>query len=140
MKQFKSKMIKGVLMLVLLFVCTAINAQVLQFKTTSYAENRYNYTTQKWSGWSRWEPSNMLLTIDLNSDIITVYSPKTQIYVIYKAEASYTDSDGDLHVPFKFIDQDGDRGTIKLLQRKSGSSEVYIEFSNIRWCYQVIRL
>lgn len=140
MKQFKSKMIKGVLMLVLLFVCTAINAQVLQFKTTSYAENRYNYATQKWSGWSRWEPSNMLLTIDLNSDIITVYSPKTQIYVIYKAEASYTDSDGDLHVPFKFIDQDGDRGTIKLLQRKSGSSEVYIEFSNIRWCYQVIRL
>nr|DAT77743.1 MAG TPA: hypothetical protein [Caudoviricetes sp.] len=140
MERVKCKILKRLVLLLLLFIGVSASAQVIKFRTVAYAENKYNYYTQKWSGWSNWEKSNMLLTIDLQNDLIAVYSPVTQIYKIYKAEESYYDSDGDFNLPFKFIDQDGDRGTLRLLQRASGSSEVYIEFLNIRWCYKVLRL
>lgn len=140
MERVKNQIIKKLVLLVLLFVSMTTSAQVIKFRTVAYAENKYNYYTQKWSGWSDWEKSNMLLTFDLKNDCITVYSPVTQIYRIYKAEESYYDSDGDFNMPFRFIDQDGDNGVLKLLQRVSGSSEIYIEFLNVRWCYKVIKL
>lgn len=140
MERVKNQIIKKLVLLVLLFVSMTTSAQVIKFRTVAYAENKYNYYTQKWSGWSDWEKSNMLLTFDLKNDRITVYSPVTQIYRIYKAEESYYDSDGDFNMPFRFIDQDGDNGVLKLLQRVSGSSEIYIEFLNVRWCYKVIKL
>lgn len=140
MERVKNQIIKKLVLLVLLFVSVTTSAQVIKFRTVAYAENKYNYYTQKWSGWSDWEKSNMLLTFDLKNDRITVYSPVTQIYRIYKAEESYYDSDGDFNMPFRFIDQDGDNGVLKLLQRVSGSSEIYIEFLNVRWCYKVIKL
>lgn len=140
MERVKNQIIKKLVLLVLLFVSMTTSAQVIKFRTVAYAENKYNYYTQKWSGWSDWEKSNMLLTFDLKNDRIIVYSPVTQIYRIYKAEESYYDSDGNFNMPFRFIDQDGDNGVLKLLQRVSGSSEIYIEFLNVRWCYKVIKL
>lgn len=141
MKQvFKNQMIKKLLLLLVVFISLPISSQVLRYKTVAYAANQYDYYTKKWSGWSSWEGSDMLLTIDLQNDIVTIYSPVTQVYKIYKAEESYYDSDKDLNMPFKFIDQDGDRGTLRLLQRATGSSEIYIEFSNVRWCYRVLKL
>lgn len=132
--------IKTLLLILVLFISLPISSQILKYKTVAYATNQYNYYTKKWSGWSSWEDSSMLLTMDLQNDIVTIYSPVTQVYKIYKAEESYYDADKDLNIPFKFIDQDGDRGTLKLLQRASGSSEVYIEFLNVRWCYRVIKI
>lgn len=140
MEHVKCQFFKKLIVLLLLFVSISASAQVIKFRTVAYAENKYSYYTQKWSGWSDWEKSDMLLTIDIQNDVVTVYSPVTQIYKVYKSEKSYYDSDGDLNLLFKFIDQDGDRGTLRLLQRTSGSSEIYIEFLNIRWCYKVTRL
>lgn len=127
--------------IILLFLCISLplSSQTINFKTISFAEKEYNYSTQSWEAWSSWEDSNMLLTIDMSNDIVTIYSPKVQIYQIYSSNGSYYDDDDDLHVLFKFVDQDGDNGTMRLLQRTSGSSEIYIEFSNIKWCYRVIQ-
>lgn len=111
----------------------AINAQVLNFRTTAF-------TTKQYSSWAKWQNSDMLITMDFNNDIVTIYSPNTQIYKIYSAEGSYYDSDGDYHMDFKFIDQDGDRGTMTLMQRTNGASEIYIRFANVQWCYRVRRL
>lgn len=110
-------------------------SQVMGFRTTAYAQKEkvYGY----WSSWSDWEDSDMLLTIDLNTDVVTIYSPRTQIYSIYNVEDPYYDSDGDYNLVLKFIDQDYDRGTMRLLQRVSGASEVYIEFANVMWVYRV---
>lgn len=110
------------------------NAQVINFKTTAYAEKKGNYS------WSDWKGSDMYLTMDLNNDRVIIYSPTTQVYQIYSANNPYYDSDGDCHADFKFIDQDGDYGTLTLLQRRSGSSEIYIRFRNVQWCYRVRRL
>lgn len=140
MELVKNQMIKKLLLLVFLFIGVSVSAQVIKFRTVAYSENRYDFNLQRWNGWSDWEKSNMLLTVDLQNDVIKVYSPTPQIYRVYESGESYYDSDGDLNILFNFIDQDYDKGVVRLLQRRSGSSEIYIEFLNVRWCYRVLRL
>lgn len=120
-----------------LFVTTGI-AQVIRFNTTSYTSK-----VKKSYGWTNWRPresSDMLLTIDLDSDLVTIYSPKIQVYKIIDYLGNWIDQDGDQVVKFEFIDQDGDRGMMRLIERRNGNKEIYIDFSNIIWVYSVIRL
>lgn len=140
LKKLSMENVKRLFIVLLIVITMPVSAQVIQFKTTAYTENRYNYTSKKWTGWGSWKSSNMLLTMDLQNDIIIIYSPKIQMYKIYEAMEGYYDSDGDYNWILKFIDQDNDRGAIRLLQRKSGASEFYVEFLNIKWCYRVRRI
>lgn len=125
--------------LFLLFSFTLIsNAQIMQFKTTGYYE-RTHYSWG-WGNWSSKKDSNMNITINLSTDVITIYSPRTQIYYIYQYNGTYTDSDGDTTAEYKFYDQDSDRGTMRLVIRRNGKSQIYIDFANISWAYDVYRL
>lgn len=120
-----------------LFIATGFS-QVIRFNTTSFTSKEKGYY-----GWSDWKPrqsSDMLLTLDLNSDLVTIYSPRVQVYKIIDYLGNWIDEDGDQVIKFRFIDQDGDIGTMRLMQRRSGTSEIYIDFSNIIWVYSVIRL
>ena len=81
----------------------------------------------------------MNIVINLNNDVVTIYSPKTQIYSIYKYLGTKKDSDGDITMTYKFYDQDLDFGNMRLMIRKNGQSQIYIDFSNISWAYDVIR-
>lgn len=112
------------------------NAQVQYYKTTAFAEAKiYNGTYY----WSDWQSSNLVMTFNLNTDVITIYSPKTQVYKVYKTGNAYTDSKGGRQVTFYVIDQDSDKGTVRLRIEKNGNSQVYIDFSNVGWVYSVIR-
>lgn len=127
------------ILVLLMLVCSIVaSAQVLNFRTTSYTYKEKTY--RGWTGWKPYQSSNMLLTINMDTDMVTVYSPKIQYYKIVSYEGTYIDNDGDQTVRFRFVDQDGDFGVMRLMQRISGKSEVYIEFSNVVWVYSVIRL
>ena len=111
-------------------------AQIQYYKTTSFAEAKiYNGTYY----WGDWQSSNMVLTINLNTDVITIYSPKTQVYKVYKTGNVFTDSKDGKQVTFYVIDQDYDKGTVRLRIESNGNSQVYIDFLNCAWCYNVIR-
>lgn len=130
---------KKLLLAMLLCVVSITSfAQVINFETTSYTYKTYN--GHSWSKWAPYERSNMLLTMDIDRDLVIIHSPKTQIYKIVNYVGAYTDNDGNAIMEFKFIDQDNDRGTMRLMQRKSGKSEIYIQFANVIWVYSVIRL
>lgn len=115
-----------------------VKAQVHYFKTTAYAFKKVN-SYGNWNSWSDWQKSNMVMTIDYNNDVVKVYSPKTQTYRITKHVGTFTDSSGGQQVEFAFIDQDGDRGHMRLRIEKNGNSQAYFEFSNIMWVYNVVR-
>ena len=130
---------KRLLLAMLLCVISVTSfAQVINFETTSYTYKTYN--GYSWSKWAPYQSSDMLLTMDMDKDLVIIYSPKTQIYKIIDYIGTYVDNDGDATIEFKFIDGDGDYGTMRLMQRTSGKSEVYIQFANVIWCYSVIRL
>lgn len=133
--------IKKFMLIICLFLISDLSfSQIINFRTVVFSCNIYEYSLHKWTGWSSWEDSNILITMDFSSDLVTIYSPSIQIYKVYTSSGNYYDSDGDFHILFQFIDQDGDEGTMRLLQRTSGQSEIYIEFKNVKWCYRVIRL
>lgn len=130
---------KKFLLALLFSVITIVaSAQTINFRTTSFT-----YKERTYSGWSNWAPteaSNMLLTMDLDNDLVVIYSPTTQIYSITSYDGTSKDRDGDTTAKYHFIDQDGDRGVMRLVMRRSGKSEIYIDFSNVIWVYSVLRL
>ena len=132
------KKILFILMMLLSF--TVASAQIQNYRTTAFAYatvNNGNYN------WSDWEKSNIIITIDLNRDVITIYSPSKQVYYVYNVANngnSYTDSSGGKNVKFYIIDQDGDKGEIRLRIETNGNSQLYVDFNNCAWVYNLIRV
>ena len=131
---------KRYLLIILCFISISGYAQVQWYKTTQYAEativNGYYY-------WGDWESSNMKLCMDIGNDQIIVYSPRTQIYQVYGVYnngQTYTDNSGGTNIKFYVIDQDYDRGSIRLRIERNGNSQIYVDFSNIAWVYNVVRI
>lgn len=113
-------------------------AQIYTYKTTEFA---YKYVNSygKWNDWSSWEKSSMLITINFDTDIVKIYSPTTQVYKITDYLEEYTDQYGGKQVKFEFIDQDGDYGKMRLRIEKNGNSQIYIDFANVMWVYNVVK-
>lgn len=129
---------KKLLVFIMIFVCAlGVSAQTQWYKGYQYSQ-RYVNTYGNWTSWSDWSTCNIPIKFDLNSDVITIYSKKTQIYKVYKSD-SYVDSDGETVVRFYFIDQDLDYGHMRLMIRSNGASQIYIDFKDISWCYNVKR-
>ena len=130
---------KKYLLILLCFISISGYAQVQWYRTTQYAEatiinNRYY--------WGDWESSNMRLCIDIGNDQIIVYSPRTQIYQVYGVYNNgqpYVDDSGGTNIKFYVIDQDYDRGNIRLRVERNGNSQIYVDFSNVAWVYNVVR-
>ena len=119
---------------------TAFADDLLLFRATSFCYKEKNSQGQ-WGDWSKWQDSDVQITMDLTTDIVTIYTKNKQVYQITDYVESSTDSDGDDIVKLRFIDQDGDQGTMRLIERNSENrSEIYIDFNNITWVYEVRRI
>ena len=128
-------------LLTLLFVIgfiTPINtyAETYYYRTTEFAYKQIN-DYGRWTNWSDWEESNILISINLSTDVVVIFSPRTQRYKITDHVRNYTDNSGGKQSEYKFIDQDGDIGSMRLRKEKNGNSQLYIEFSNIMWVYNI---
>ena len=94
----------------------------------------------EWTDWSEWEESGMIITMNLTKDVVEILSPKAQIYNITENKGLYIDQDGSRNVNFSFVDQDGYKGVIRLRIEKNGNSQMYIEYANVMWVYNLIRI
>lgn len=118
--------------------CLTMNAQIQTYKATSYAYAEINQYSGRYS-WSDWFECDVSVVFDLQRDIITIYSKSTQYYSILTTGTSSTDSLGGKQVSFKVVDQDDDIGTLRLRVEKNGNSQLYVDFNNVAWCYNLIR-
>lgn len=129
---------KKIVLFLLLVICSlSASAVVYEYKTTTYTTCK-----KQGSSWSAWEPyqdSNLKATIDLETDVVKIYSSRLQVYRIYETVRSGVDDSGDQVSEFKFIDQDGNKGNLRMMIRKSGKSEIYIDYPNVIWVYSVVR-
>lgn len=131
---------KIIITLLFALCCVCSYGQSVNFRSISFCTATYNDYYDRWNSWSRPDPSDVLINFNFDLDIVTIYSPVVQTYYIKEFVKRYQDSDGDIHIIYKFIDQDRDIGNMKLLQKKTGESQVYIIFSDIAWCYEVKRI
>lgn len=110
------------------------------FNATSYAVAE---VTGEYYVWSDWEKCSVRILFDLNNERITIYSNKRQIYNIYDVYNNgepYADNKGGRQIKFYVIDQDGDKGELRLRIESNGNSQLYIDFRDCAWCYNVTKL
>jgi len=121
---------KFILIFVMLFSICAVYAQDKSvFKA-------YELAIKIEGEWSDWQPVNIPVVIDYEQDIIIIYSAKTQKYLIIEETAATPDSNGK-QVAFKVIDQDGDVGRFRFRVQNNGTKQIYVDFNDISWCYNV---
>ena len=124
------------LALVLCTLGTFAQSSILWFRTTEFAWKQKEYGV--WSDWSDWEDSNMKVKFDLNKDQIVIFSPNVQIYNVLRIEEPPYDPSGQ-QIKYRVIDQDDDFGYIRLRIENSGNSQIYVDFADVKWVYNVIR-
>jgi hypothetical protein len=114
-----------------------IKAQTYYYRTTEFAI-KYK-TSYGWGNWSDWQKSNIKMKIDLDDDMIVIYSEKLQVYSVLKSMGTYTDESGGKQTKFYVVDQDEDLGYIRLRIERNGNAQVYIDFEDVMWVYNVVR-
>lgn len=128
-----------ILMLMLVFGVSVMSFGQIQWYKTSEISIRYlNKNTGYWTNWSDWEKCVVDVRFDLNNDVITIYSKNTQRYQVLELQDPPYDSSGK-QVKFYVKDQDGDYGHIRLRIENNGNSQLYVDFKDISWVYNVRR-
>ncbi len=94
----------------------------------------------RYSGrWSDWEPCNVKIKVDLDYGKVTIYSDQTQIYRIIRETRAPYDPTGTQSA-FRVKDQDGDYGTMRIRKQDNGILQLYIDFGDIGWVYDMYHL
>lgn len=129
---------------------TALLFLFLMVSIISYAQDimdfravKYCYCQKEkngaWGQWTDWEPTDIKIVMDLTTDMIFIDSKERQAYQITEM-VDEKDPDGELSALFNFVDADGVKGIMRLIKRNSGRSEIYIQFRNYAWVYEVERM
>lgn len=129
------------LLLILICLVGFISAysQTQWYNSKSYAYKDSDYYGN-WNNWSSWIKCNVNIKFDLNSDLIVIFSNKTQVYRVTEFNGTKYENDRSQQAYFKAVDQEGDRCGIRLRIESNGNSQIYVEFSNVMWVYNVIRI
>lgn len=126
---------------ILSFLLTAIYlfsfSQVYKFRSYDFV-----YKTNSKYGWTKWsEPveNNILIVFDLDKQRVSIFSKETQVYDIYKIYEKETDKDGDYIFEYACIDDAGLKCHIRWvkLNSQNGRLQVYVDFKDIMWMYNV---
>ena len=123
----------------MLFFSINCLGETLIFKTTSFSMKQQT-NNGSWTEWTDWEKSDMYITMNLETDVVKIFSPQTQVYHITQHVKNYTDSSGGKQAEYKFIDQDGDVGSLRLRIERNNNMQIYIDFADIMWVYNVKKL
>lgn len=83
---------------------------------------------------------NILITFNLKTDKVVIYSKSIQIYKVITQGQNFIDESGGEQVKYKVIDQDDDLGSMRLRVETNGNSQIYIDFADVSWVYNVVRL
>ena len=124
-------------LVMMLFTMSSVNAHTND-NVQYYKAYQYTQKMSYASDFDNWTTVNIPIVFNLTTDQIIIYSQRTQTYYIYKYE-TYTSNEGRRAVRFYFVDQDLDKGCCRLVIRNDGTSQIYIDFSNISWVYNVVR-
>lgn len=120
---------KILISLILLISCCKLSAQTYWYQATKFA---FANITNGFYSWGNWENSDVKIKADLDNELIVIYSPSVQTYRLIGLDESNSDDTTNIRV----IDQDGDRGHIRLKNRNE-EQYIYIDFQNVAWVYKV---
>ena len=118
-----------------MLISTIAPAQILRF-TSQAVSLKTTDSYDQWRPWEEWEKSNVLITMDIDKDVIHIYSKREQRYDIISYSDKIIDEDSE-SVVMDCIDEEGIRCTVKIM-RYDDYSHIYIKWSNMQYVYQVV--
>lgn len=121
----------------LLVVVLPSMAEVLKYKATSFAFKMYDYNRERWTDWTDWDDCNILVVVDSDKDLISIYSQQTQEYDIIEYLGEEEDADGGISANFNCIDQDGNRCNVRVRVQQNGQQQLYVDYNDASWVYNV---
>lgn len=110
-------------------------AQTYKYRATELSLKTYEYG--RWSKWSDWEDVNILVVINTDKDVINIYSKTTQEYDIVEYLGEEKDGDGGSQVKFLCVNADGSRCHVRIRQQSNGQRQIYVDFSDIMFVYNI---
>lgn len=127
---------------IFLLITSTAFSQVTKCKAYSFAHKEKNEYSGGWSEWSSWEDVDILIVIDTDNNRIKIFSKVDQIYDIIENKGKSTDSDGDDTLEWICVNEDGLKCGVRLvkLNSKGGTSQIYIDFSDFIFVYNIYRL
>lgn len=126
----------------LVTLSTNLKADVIKCKGYGFS---YQYTNPKtgYTGpWATWTETDILITIDIENERIRIFSENEQDYNIIQFLGEKIDRDGDKIMRFVCVNEDGKKCNIRIVKllSKDGTSQLYVDFSNITWVYNFYRI
>lgn len=97
-------------LLVLILICGFVSSFAqnrISFTATSLAIAEVNEYSGRYS-WSDWERCDVTIVMDLQNDVVYIYSASPQRYTIISNGVTSYDGSGGKQVSYKVVDQDGD--------------------------------
>lgn len=122
-----------------LFCFVQINyADVTKLRTSSIAYQYYNEYSGVWGDWGPWQDCNVLIVIDDRGERIIIYSQETQEYDIIAFTKENEDYESKSY-HYDCIDAKGLRCQVRLriYDDYSKGSQLYIDYSDMRWVYSI---
>lgn len=120
-----------------LFLCSTHSiAEVIKAQGTSFAYATYN-DNGYWNDWSDWQDCSVLVVINTDNDRVNIYSSTPQEYDIYDYDEEQYDPDGSSYVTFQCVDGEGLRCEMRLRIQANGQVQLYIDYADIMWVYNV---
>lgn len=120
-----------------LLVFSFVFASAQTYKFNAY-ELSYRYVDDYgyWTDWSDWEDTSILVVISLDREVVSIYSQETQEYDIYNYEGESNDSNGET-MTFNCVNEDGLRCDMRIRVQNDGIKQLYIDFSDMSWVYNL---
>ena len=128
---------RSVLLLMALCASMMVSAEVFKFQATSLSSKHFNEYGGYWSEWSDWENCNILVVINSSAEKINIYSSVTQEYDIYDSHDVSYDNDGGQTATFNCIDADGLRCDVRLRVQSDGQAQLYVDYSDFMFVYNI---
>jgi len=137
------KYIKSVCICIILIILSLNTfSQVTKYKSTSFSFKTKNENTLRWSKWSEPESAEILITIDLTSDRIKIFSEEEQVYDIIQYYKMTTDVDDDETLKFQCVNEDGLKCFVRfvILKSQNGRKQLYVDFADMSWMYNIYKM
>ena len=111
----------------------------LSAETYRYYTTAFTYSESSSEYWEPWTYSELYVDMNTDSNIVVIHSNYLQVYYLIKSygESSVGQS---RYITFDFIDQDNDRGILRMVKSPGKIMELYIEYADIKWCYRIKQL
>ncbi|MBS1516288.1 MAG: hypothetical protein JSS63_14735 [Bacteroidetes bacterium] len=118
-----------------LFIGSSVQAQsVIKMRAKYVSHATYEYG--RWSEWSDWDQTNILITIDIKDERIKVFAASTSIFDIYDWEEKSNYNSTILY--FYTIDSEGDKCRIRFrYSEDEDDRQMYIDYPRFSVVYTI---